>query len=67
MKATTTLQVQPGMVLNIAMQITVEEADDLLKAMRDTNAWPSTEFKDILYKSLQAARSQHVAEHAIKP
>jgi hypothetical protein len=61
MIATTKLQVPRNLVLDINIQMTVEEADELLKAMQDVRAWPSGSLKTVLQNSLHAARMSHVA------
>jgi hypothetical protein len=67
MKATTTLKVPSTMILDINLQMTIEEADDLLREMQELKRWPAGNFKVVLRKSLEAARASHEARHDTTP
>jgi hypothetical protein len=67
MKATTTLQVPKGLLLHINLQITVDEADALVEEMKEARWYPAGQFREVLRKSLAAARASHVADHDTSP
>lgn len=63
MKATTKLQVTPGMQMTVTIELNVSEADALLEATKNVERWPMGRFRECFQQALAAARSSYESEH----
>lgn len=67
MKATTSLQVKGDMRMTVSIEMTVEEADSILKAIAAVDTWPVGRLKEVFRQTLSVARAAYSSENVIEP